>query len=139
VAEEQRPVPRPDPDTAPYWEAAQRGVLAMPHCADCNHYVFPPRPRCPRCHRATLTFREVSGRGRIASFTIMRDTFVRGFPPPYVLAEIALVEQEDLTLVTNIVDSDIDGIAIGQPVRVVFERRTPEVTIPQFTVATEEA
>ena len=74
----------------------------------------------------------MSGRGKVRSFAIMRDTFVKGFPPPYAVAEVELEEQPGLVIVTNIVDCDVSDVRIGLPVEVTFEDRSPEVTIPQF-------
>ena len=42
-----RPLPRIGPDTAPFWEAARRGALAVPWCRDCARPHLPPGPVCP--------------------------------------------------------------------------------------------
>ena len=59
-----KPVPVPDEVTGPFWEAANRGVLAIQHCESCDYYVHPPEALCPRCQAQDLRFREVSGRAR---------------------------------------------------------------------------
>src|SRR5512134_1237962 len=45
----EKPLPRPNEDTAPYWEAAQRGELRMQKCGGCGHVRFPPAVLCARC------------------------------------------------------------------------------------------
>ena len=127
-----RPIPVPDLDTAPYWEAAKKHELRVPHCPKCNLYVWVPKPRCPQCLTQPLEWLRMSGRGKVRSFVIMRDTFVKHFPPPYAVAEVELEEQPGLVIYTNILDCDVSDVRIGLPVEVTFDDRSPEVTIPQF-------
>lgn len=127
-----RPIPVSDPETAPYWEGAKAHELRLPRCAKCGHYEFPPKPRCSACLADALEWVRVSGRGTVFSFAIMRETFIKAFPPPYVVAQVELEEEPGLILITNIVDTDLTEVRIGQAVEVTFEDRSPEVTIPQF-------
>lgn len=131
MAEDARPAPLPDGESAPYWAAAKAHKLELPHCETCGRYAFPPRPLCPVC-LVKPAWSEVSGRGTVYTFTIMRDSFMKGFEPPYVVAEVELEEQPGLRLVTNIVDCDVADVHIGQPVEVTFEDRSGSVTVPQF-------
>lgn len=131
VTTEARPVPVPDGDSAPYWEAAREQKLVLPYCSACKRYVFPPRPLCPSCWTRP-EWTEVPGGGTIFSFTIMRESFMRGFPPPYVVADVELDVQPGLRIVANVVDCDVSEVHIGQPVEVTFEHRSESVTVPQF-------
>jgi uncharacterized OB-fold protein len=127
-----RPAPVPDPETAPYWEAAVAHELRLPRCAKCGHYEWVPKPRCSACLADALEWVKVSGRGTVFSFAIMRETFIKAFPPPYVVAQVELEEQPGLVLIANIVDAEVGDVAIGQPVEVTFDDRSAEVSIPQF-------
>jgi uncharacterized OB-fold protein len=129
---DRRPKPLSDPETAPYWEAARRHELMMQRCSACAHIVFPPRPRCPACLAEALEWTKLSGMGTIRTFTIMHDTFMKGFDPPYVVADVDLPEQPGLKLTTNIVECDPRAVHIGQAVEVTFEDREGDVTVPQF-------
>ena len=104
----------------------------MPRCAACGNILWPSRPICPRCLSTQLEWTELSGRGTVYAFSIMHDTFMRGFEPPYVAADVELEEQPDVHLQCNIVDSSVGDVYIGMPVEVTFEDRTDEVTVPQF-------
>jgi uncharacterized OB-fold protein len=132
VSVDPRPKPVPDIDTAPYWAAVREHVLRLQRCPACNRYAFPPKPRCAACLHQPLEWVSVSGRGKVRTFAIMRDTFMKAFPPPYAVAEVELEEQPGLTITTNIVECDVDNVRIGLPVEVTFEDRSPDVTIPQF-------
>ena len=46
---------------------------------------------------------------------------------------VALVELDDGgRMLTNVVDCPLDRLRIGLPVEVTFERRSTDVTLPQF-------
>lgn len=129
-----KPIPVPDELTAPFWEAANRGVLAIQHCAACERYIHPPEAVCPYCQAQDLAFREVSGRARVYTHTVVRDNITRGFAEgePYVIGIIELVEQERLVLVANVVGVTPEEVEIGMPLRVTFERLTDDIALPQF-------
>lgn len=129
---DKRPIPLSDPDTAPYWAAARKHEFKLPRCRLCSRYVFPPKPICPACGEASLEWQEVSGRGTVFAFTIMRDNFMGGFEPPYSVAEVELEEQPGLFVVANIVGCEISAVRNGMPVEVTFEDRSESVTVPQF-------
>ena len=66
------------------------------------------------------------------TFSTMHDNFIRGYAPPYVVAQVELEEQPGLRLNSNILECDVKDVHIGMPVEVTFEERTDEVTLPQF-------
>ena len=129
-----KPVPVPDAITAPFWEAANRGVLAIQHCEACGRYIHPPEALCPDCQMPDLEFREVSGKARVYTHTIVRDNVTQGFAEdePYVIGIIELVEQGRLVLVANVVGVAPEEVRIGMPLRVTFERLTDDIALPQF-------
>ena len=63
-----KPVPRPAPESAPYWEAAKEHKLELPRCNACKQFWFPPSQSCPHCMAADFAFVPVSGRGKVFSF-----------------------------------------------------------------------
>jgi uncharacterized OB-fold protein len=75
----------------------------------------------------------VSGRGTIESFTINHHRWLPGLKVPYVIALVSLAEQEDIRLMTNIVDCAPEDVSIGATVRVVFEQHE-EVFLPLFQI-----
>ncbi len=129
-----KPLPVPDQVSAPFWEAANRGVLAIQHCEACEYYIHPPEALCPRCQTPDLEFREVSGRARLYTHTVVRDNVTQGFAKdePYVIGIIELFEQERLVLVANVVNVAPGDVRIGMPLRVTFERLTETIALPQF-------
>jgi len=94
-------------------------------------------PLCPRCHSWDVAPAEVSGHGTVASFTISEYQWIDALPPPYVVAEVELVEQPGLQVMTNIVDLDPSAVRIGLPVEVCFEPNG-DVFVPLFRPTADE-
>ena len=127
------PLPVPTPETRPFWDAARRHELHLQQCEACGRHVFYPRAICPHCFGGPLTWRRVSGRGTLHTFTVvMRGQKGFPLPTPYVLAVVELAEGP--RLMTNLVGVSADpaAIRIGLPVEVVFDDVTPEVALPRF-------
>lgn len=127
------PVPKPTPETQPFWDAAKRHVLLIQHCSDCGQHYFYPRPLCPRCLSRRVTWIEASGRGRLHTFTVNYRP-PRKFPvqTPIVIGLVELAEGP--RLLTNIVGVDPDPARLrcDLEVEVVFEDITDEITLPKF-------
>ena len=92
------PQPVIDVDSAPFWEAAARGELALCRCTECRRWMHPPLERCRYC-AATTGFEAVSGRGSVHSFIVVRHASVPGFAHllPYAIVMIGLEEGIRLT------------------------------------------
>jgi uncharacterized OB-fold protein len=128
MADRKIPAPQPNPETQPYWDAAASGKLLIKKCADCGEVHFYPRAICPFCFSARTEWQEASGRGTIYTYSVMRRA-----PVPYAIAYVSLAEGP--TMMTNIVDCDLDGIRIGQAVRVVFKPSEGGALVPMFAPA----
>ncbi len=133
-----RPLPVPDANSTPYWEAAARHVLALPGCSRCGAFCVPPGPTCRHCHAAdpAFTYRPVSGRGRVRSWTVVRRTSLAGFEGevPFVLVDVELAEQEELRMIGRLLDGPDAPLRAGAPVTVAFEDVTDGVAVPGFVL-----
>ena len=88
-------------------------------CEDCDIVHFPPRAFCLKCRkRDNMVEHMLSGSGVVESFTVIR-TPPQGFVAPYV---IALVRLDEGPLITSQIACDIEEIAIGKKVGVVFRK-----------------
>jgi uncharacterized OB-fold protein len=130
-----RPLPVPTDITRPFWDAAKRGRLAVQICHGCQRRQFYPRNFCTHCMSESLGWADTSGKGVIYTYTINRraaNAFMTG-RTPYAVAVIELAE--GVRLMANIVNTPLERIAIGKPVRVVFEAASDDISLPQFEVA----
>jgi uncharacterized OB-fold protein len=138
---EQVPLPALDGEAEPYWRAAAEGRLVIQACASCGRLRHPPRPMCPVCRSVQTRWEELSGRGTIWSFVVPHPPLLPAFAPyaPYNVAVVALDEEPRLRIVGNVVahagapinSVDPATIAIGEPVRVVFEP-VADIGLPRF-------
>jgi len=122
------PAPQATPETQPFWDAAAEGRLLIKKCTACGQAHHYPRAMCPFCFSEATEWVGASGRGTIYSYSIMRRV-----PVPYAIAYVTLAE--GVTMMTNIVDCDLDTIRIGQPVRVVFKATEGGPPVPTFAPA----
>lgn len=111
------PQPSPDVDTDGFWAATAEGRLALCRCRSCRTWLQPPLERCRRCGGDTA-FEDVSGRGAIHSFIVVRHPAVPGFLDelPYVVGLVELVEQPGLRLPARIIGVEPDAVMIGMAV-----------------------
>jgi uncharacterized protein len=132
-----RPLPSPNPLTAPYWQAAHAGELKLPCCQTCAKFHFYPRASCPHCGSANLDWRKVSGKGVVYSFTVVHRAPSKGFEElvPYAVAVVAL--DEGPHLMTRLIDVPPQAVRIGLRVTVAFEKQDDETTLPVFRPETE--
>ncbi|MFE9924528.1 OB-fold domain-containing protein [Streptomyces sp. NPDC005774] len=130
----QPPLPQPTLASAEFWRSGADGVLRITHCGDCGRYCHPPLPRCPSCRGPALKLEPVSGSAVVVGFTVTHQTWLPSFPPPYVVAVVALAEDDRARLTTNIVGCEPDRVHIGMRVRVRFARpdADAEVYLPLF-------
>ncbi len=131
VAPPPRKLPELEPETAFYWKSGEDGRLRIQRCDDCRTYQHPPWPRCTSCGSEAVTPALVSGRGRIATFTINYEPWVPGLEVPFTYAAVELEEQAGLYVFTNIL-APVDSVRIGMPVTVSFEQHE-DVWLPMFS------
>jgi hypothetical protein len=125
-----RVLPRLDDDNRFFWTGGEDGTLRFLRCESCQQFVHPPVPVCPSCLGSDVAPEAVSGRGTVHSYTVNVQEWIPG-SEPYVIGLVAIDEQPDVRLITNLVDCDPEDIQIGSPVEVVFEHQQ-DVYLPLF-------
>lgn len=122
-----------EPESAPFFDACERGELVVQGCEACGRLRFPPRPVCPWCHSTKSRWRQMSGRGRIWSFVVPHPPLLPPFQErvPYNVAVVELDEDPLIRILGNVVIraegpvlefADPSTIHIGDKVRGVFPR-----------------
>jgi uncharacterized OB-fold protein len=118
--------PQPNVETQAFWDAAGEGKLLIKSCNSCGKPHYYPRALCPRCFSDNTEWTEAKGTGEIYSFSVMKRAKIS-----YAIAYVTL--DEGVTMMTNIVDTDLDAIKIGQKVKVVFKPTEDGPPVPMFT------
>jgi uncharacterized OB-fold protein len=98
------PVPRPEPVTQAWWDATVERRFTAQRCRSCNKIQHYPRPFCISCQADELDFVELSGKGKVQSFSIVYRSPFDDLPAPYVVALVDLAE--GIRIFTRIVDCD---------------------------------
>lgn len=133
---QQRPAAGPSAASEAFWTGGARGELLIFRCQTCRRYFHPPAPICWRCRSIDVAPEPVSGRGRVGSYTINRQSWLPGMEPPYVVALVELADEPDVRLITNVVDIEPADVRIGLDVAVFFENWTADdgrpVWVPLF-------
>jgi uncharacterized OB-fold protein len=132
-----------DERTAEYFAGAARGELVIPRCDECARLVWYPEPSCPACGCESFSWRPVSGRGRLFSWTVVRRPFLPAFQEmvPFITALVSLEEDPAVRIVSYVVDCEPEVLTAGMPVEVVFRAlRFPtvpdrSVQVPMFVPA----
>ena len=127
-----RPAPTPGPETKPFWDGCAKEQLLLQQCSRCQTFWHPPGPICPNCLSSAYEWVPASGRGSVYTFSVVRHPFRRAWEPlvPYVLAVIELAEGP--RVLSNVIDVAPEGVEIGMPVDVTFQRISETITLPLF-------
>ncbi len=118
------------PDALPFWDAVRRGELMIGHCRDCNQVHWYPRGHCPLCGSLEVGLRASAGHGEIYSVSVTR----RAGPVPFAIAYVTL--DEGVTLLSRIVDCNLDAVRIGDRVQVCFQTSESGEPVPVFRPST---
>lgn len=131
--------PYADETTEPFWEAALRNELTAPKCTNCGTFVLPPQPRCFNCQHDSFKYEALPGTGTVYTFTIVRHPLAPHLKEvvPYVLAVVELdgTQGAGSRMVINIVDVDPETVAVGDKVRIVFDRVSDTLAVPRAVPA----
>jgi len=117
-----------NPETEEFWQAANESRFLLRWCASCDAPHWYPRALCPFCDSTETEWRPSSGRGEIYSFSILR----RGPGSPFCTAYVTL--EEGISMMTSIVDSDLEALRIGQAVELAWKPSAGGQLLPMFRV-----
>ena len=126
-----RPLAAPivDAFNTPFWKAAADGGLLIRRCNACQAFHWYPRAHCPFCFGDDTAWQQSAGFGHIYSFSVTR----AAGPIPYAIAYVTL--DEGVTMLSNIVDCDLDSLRIDDRVQVVFKPTAVDAVMPMFRLA----
>jgi uncharacterized protein len=128
-----RKLPLLEPETAFFWTSGADGVLRIQRCTECGRYQHPPLILCQACHSDRVAPEPVSGRGRVATWSVNHQAWLPGMDEPFVFAAIELAEQTELYVLSNVL-APPDALCAGLAMEVCFEHRD-DVWIPLFRPA----
>ncbi len=110
-----------NPEFVGYFEGLRSGKISFPFCKACGRSHWYPMPLCPHCLSDRITWRPVSGTGKVWSWTVVRHAFDKRFTDklPYVVALITFEEAPGIRLVANLEGATDSDLRIGLSVELV--------------------
>jgi uncharacterized protein len=129
----ERPVPKPSPLTAPFWEATRRHRLILQRCDSCGRFRHYPQYLCPHCLSDGWTWVESRGAGTVYSYAVTHRAFHPSWVDRVPYAVVTVTLDEGVRMVSDLDPDDTARVAVGSPVEVYFEDLPDaEVTLPRF-------
>jgi uncharacterized protein len=119
-----RRVPDPDGPSGDFYARARAGELCIQRCSSCGTWRHPPRLRCASCGAEAVAWEQVSGRGRLFSWTVTHQAFDPAFAArvPYVTSVVELTEGPRLVA---LFEGDRADLRLDRPVEVGFDPSEP--------------
>jgi len=120
-----------DDGSAEFFDAAARGQLVIRRCAGCGQLDEPGAQVCSGCGSSELTWAPSAGAGTVVARSVVTERRPEGELAARTV--VAIVElDEGPWLYAQVVDVAPDEAAIGQSVRVDFERPDGGEAVPVF-------
>jgi uncharacterized OB-fold protein len=120
-------------DNAWWWEQAAQDKLVIQRCSACGILRHPPRPMCDSCRSTSWDFTQASGRGKLASFTVLHHPQVPGYEYPLTIVLVDL--EEGTRIISQLVDCESETISIGMALEVVIHEDEDGFKLPVFRSA----
>lgn len=135
MADYNRPLPQPTPETRAFWDGARNGELRLQRCTECRESYFPPRPFCPACGSRAVETYKASGKATLYSYIINHRPRPDFGEEPHSIAVVELAEGP--RMMTNIVGcpQTPEALTLDMPLEVTFEKASEEISLPKFKPA----
>ncbi len=130
-------IPVADELSQPFWGFVNEKRLVLQHCTACDKLQYPPQAACQVCEAADqLEWKEVSGKGHIATYIVIEDGRLNRRMPdqPYNLAMITLDEDPTVNFYSNLPGTPPYELPVGAAVEVTFEEVAPDQLIHEWRV-----
>lgn len=125
-----RHLPEPSKISKPFWDSCKERQMKLQCCDACGTWIFYPVYICPECASRELSWKPVSGRGTVYTYTVAEKSIFEEVKGPVVVALIEL--EEGAMLTSNILTPDPGAVHIGMPVRLGYEDVSEDFTFPIF-------
>jgi len=127
-----KPLPVLEGLTKQFYDWCKQGELRFQRCTDCSAWRHVPREMCPACGSWSWQWARSSGRGQVFTWTTAARPLHPAFKDSAPYAPVVVEMEEGVRLLSEMIDTAPDALAIGMPVQVAFEAVTDEVTLPKF-------
>ncbi|MBM0205686.1 Zn-ribbon domain-containing OB-fold protein [Micromonospora sp. STR1s_5] len=130
------PAPTPTALTKPFWDGCQQGRLLVQRCRECGHRRFYPTAACPRCASSSDEWEEMSGKGKLYSWTVVHRSVDPSWASivPFVSGIVELDGHAGLLLPGLVTDVVPSAVRADMELEVWFDRSGP-IALPRWRPA----
>ncbi len=122
--------PRPNELDLEFYKAvAKDGKLHIQRCHACGTWTHPARYYCPKCASGDFSFTPASGRATVYSYTVSHMSVEPQWQARVPYLTIVAELDEGPRLVASAKDIKRDDVAIGMPIRITCEVKSPEFAL----------
>lgn len=118
-----------------WWEQAGNDVLAIQQCSNCKTLRHPPRPMCSECGSQEWGFIEASGKGTVASYTVLHYPQFPGYDYPLIIVLVDLEEGTRIT--TQLKNCTPEEVEFGMAVSAIIHEDEDGFKLPMFEPASK--
>jgi uncharacterized OB-fold protein len=120
-------------DNAWWWRRAAEGVVAIQRCTRCGTLRHPPRPMCSECRSLEWDHIAASGKGHVASYTVLYHPQFPGYEYPLI---IVLVDLDEGTRITAELKGCVpEDVRFGMAVTAFLHEDADGFRLPMFRPA----
>jgi hypothetical protein len=115
-----------------FFRGGIHGQLMLQRCTRCHRLIYYPRILCPHCLCEEYQWVAVTGRGTIYSYSVVWRPLHAAFESQVPIILVIVDLEEQVQMVSTLVQCPVEQATIGMPVTVVFHAISPEVALPKF-------
>lgn len=124
-----------NPDTEPFWKAAQEHRLTACQCAQCGHFRMPPSAYCPECSNNEKSWPTLPGTGTVFSYVVCNRNPQSGEDYVYVPVVVDIDGAPGARLNANVTGCNAEDVHIGMKVMVEWTPIQDGWVLPNFRKA----
>jgi len=121
----------------PFWESVSRDALCLQRCSSCSTYRYPPGACCPNCLSLEADWVQVSGKGRVLSWTTIHKQYLPAYPAPSTVVVVHL--DEGPIMITHFDNEDAGKLRLDAPVKLTYSTHPDGYRLPKFTLADDSS
>jgi len=125
-------------ETEDFWNAAKEGRLVVERCTVCGADSFPPRGMCRSCRARTMAPVQITGPGRVYSFTVNYQRWLPDLEVPYAIVLVEFDDHPGVRVAGRLRGCPPEEAEIGMEVGIGFEQGPGGYAIPSFVAAGRE-
>ena len=126
-------------ETEAFWAAAAQGRLVVDQCDACGATSFPPRGICRSCRGRAMSPLEITGRGRVYSYTVNYQKWTPDLEVPYALVLVEFPDHPGWRVLGRLRGIRPEMVAIDDEVEIGFEPGPGGFAVPSFVAVDKPA